>query len=330
MIRHRLQLETHGTSSAVIQKCVLHTFLDEPGRSDVTHYLEICSTEILNFDITAPVSSTFEDLAQFYRDYRASDAMYGDYKMLDSSSGRHLQTVGDLRLRVNPCTAHFVTVAASGGSAEVCFNTNMTSLVEESVPVATSESEDEKSYGVWMKVVTPGALPWNAAARNHLTLEFLSAGCEIRNFYWFTYIPLKFEPKDEYLHVEKEPEKMQGREIESQSVMQFELSPDFPVYSPWAKSIYSCSILKNRRSLEFPSRAVARLSFVAVDEAFSARVSTLSFFLGVVLGIVGNAFVATVFLGFSERFTVGIVAAIASLAVVLAGVTFAGLRNVTK
>lgn len=302
VIRLPIRLDVHGSAASYVQKCVLHTFLDYPAKCDITHYIEICASELVTFDITLPAGAQAEDVVDFYRDQRASEAMYSEYGVIEPATGRHVQSVGDLKLHVSPCSSQIVRVAPRNGVSETCFNTRLTTLAQNAAPIVPTKGGEEPSFGAWLKFQSLGALSWNRTSRNHVTLEFESGGCKVCNFYWFVYLPQRFEARDESLFVETNSATMQGRQADPQSVMRFEVPPNFSVYSDWAKTIYSSSIMKNRRSVEFGTEAVARLSFLAVDEAYAARISTWSFFLGVILSLLGNAFIATLFAGIQGRF----------------------------
>lgn len=324
MSRHNAAIYIHGNGNGrlQLQKLVLTTFV---GLSDhiVVHYIELCGPEPISFEFSADSPLELADVGNFYRDTRASDAMYDQYINLDPTTGRHRQAIGDDTLTVMPTSLTFTEVAPRSNEARYCYSVNV--MFQE-----TQKNSKHESWGAWIRVRQHGNTNWNRAASHDMKLDLIASELVVANFYWFVILPSGYRAVEEDFRLEAYPRKLQHADTEAQAVMEYTLPPDFAVYSEWAHYIYRRSILKNRRALTFKVDGQVSVSFRAVDDSYASRLSTASFLSGVALALAANAITSLIFYGIAHGFSDIVSSFLAGLGLITAATTWIGLRSLAR
>lgn len=320
--KSRLFLRGNGDGRRQLQKLVITSFVGLPdGRS--LHYLELCGRDLISFELAADEIVELADVGFFYRDTRASNAMYDQYRNIDPRTGRHHQTIGDDSLTVIPASSAFTEVAPRPGEGAKCYDVNVN-------VAGWDESAPDESWGAWIRITQKHPRNWVRAASQEVRLDLVVRQFDIKNFYWFVILPSGYRSLNEQFRLEEYPRKLQHSDLEAQAVMEYRLPSDFSVYSEWAPRIYRRSILKNRRSLTIDRDGLTTINFQAIDDTYSSRLSTASFLGGVALSLAANGVISIIFYGIGRRFSIITISVLIALSIVTVAATWIGWRNLVS
>lgn len=122
----------------------------------------------------------------------------------------------------------------------------------------------------------------------------------------------------------QQPQKLQHSE-KVQAVMEYELPPNFSVYTEWSPHIYHRSILRNRHSVSFDADWFIRFSFSAIDESHVARLSGASFLSGVFIALAGSAIASVAVYGVQAAFSRTVITVLAALGAIVVAAIVIGM-----
>ena len=303
-----------------LQKLVITTFVGLPDGSTI-HYFELCGPDVMSFEVSADGITELADVGYFYRDTRASNAMYDQYVNLDPITGRHKQTIGDDELTVLPTSLAFTGVAPRSREGQKCYNINV-------VMQSSQTKQQDESWGGWLRVTQRSSQ--RVRTYRAFRLDLVTRNLRIENFYWFVILPSGYRSINETFRLEEYPRKLQHSDREAPAVMEYTLPSDFSVYADWTPQIYKRSILKNRRSLTIHSDGLVSIEFGVVDEAYTSRLGTASFFSGIILSLVANGLASLVFYALDKGLSAPVVCALIGLVVVAVLTTWIGWKNLVN
>ena len=301
-------------AGATLRKLVITTFVRPGGKSRLIHYLEMCGDSNSVLDISSDATFEINSAEGFYVDTSASDAMYKDYEVLTPSNGTHRQRVGKSVLFVSPVKPTITPVAAANGYVS-------------SERIVVDGTRSTTSWGTW--IVTAQGIDSSLlkGPSEVARLVLITDQVHVESFYWFVVLPAGYSSLDERFDYLDDPRTLQDREPKHETVMEFSLPDDFPVYTQWSPEIYGKTILKNRRSVRLDGNKAVSFGFKMVDVGKLGRLTSQSFFAGILVAVLASALVGAGIYGLENGSSNAVIASIGALTIALLGFAFVGWRS---
>ena len=268
-----IQLTVCGNNGqdAELSKFVVTAFLDIPVPGQTTCYAEVCSETGQPFILNVRDLINIKSCHELYYDARTCKKLLSEYKCTDDVTGRHIQRVGSSILDVTPTTATILEVAlpedvSDGVSSQISFK---------------EQPDQGRSWGTWIVWTQNTVSQIIGNSRTTLQFSVRTTNIKLRHHYIFIVLPPNYDVTAPKCDIGSYKSPMSDAPI-TNPIHEFELAPPFPVFPEWRQWIYRRVILRNRDDIALEPFQYASLNLKVKSEAILGKLSTTSYFSGLV------------------------------------------------